>query len=63
MDVKYHYFWNIIFIVGIFDFIIYLLFFSVSLILRFKYHNNDILTKLDEYENKLLDIIFRFYLD
>ena len=60
MDVKYHYFWNIVFIVGTFDFIIYLLFFSVSLILRFKYNNYDILKNLDEYEGKLLDVIIRF---
>ena len=45
---------------GTFDFIIYLLFFSVSLILRFKYNNYDIKKNLDEYEGKLLDVIIRF---
>ena len=59
MDVKYHYFWNIIFIVGL-SILLFILFFSVSLILRFKYNNYDILKNLDEYEGKLLDVIIRF---
>ena len=62
MDTKYHYFWNINFMTGTFDFIIYMLLFIGSLILRFKYHKYDILTSLNKYnKDKLLDILIIFF--
>ena len=47
MDVKYYYFWHVVFMIGFFDFIIYLLIFIILIILRFQFDYHDILTGFD----------------
>ena len=61
MEIKYHHFWNMSLIIGIFDFLVYTSIFFILLIIKSVNDNNNIMSYLEQYkEGKIGYIIIRF---
>ena len=54
MDVKYHSLYNMIFFRGVSEFFSNSIIFSIELIIKFEYNNNDVLISLQEYDKSKL---------
>ena len=62
MDVKYHSLYNMIFFRGVSEFFSNSIIFSIELIIKFEYNNNDVLISLQEYDkSKIGQIVIRFF--